>query len=95
MGSGQIGRTLLAIALAAVLGCAAQFRVGRQTTTLTVGMTKETVEGLLGTPNYTMVQELNGVLVETWKYLDRTVTFYDGIVYSWGAQSGPPATVTP
>ena len=37
---------------------------------------------LLGPPQQMMVQELNGLMVETWKYLDRTLTFQNGVLQS-------------
>ena len=77
---------LLAVALAGVMGCAAQLWWGNKTTTVRLGMSKRQVQALLGPPKDVMVQELQGMMVETWKYFDRTVTFQNGVVQSWSNQ---------
>ena len=69
-----------------VLGCAARLWWGNRSTTLHLGMSQQQVQVLLGPPTQMTTQELNGVMVETWKYLDRTVTFANGLVQSWDAK---------
>lgn len=61
-------------------GCAATFWAGNHATTVGIGMSKVQAETLLGPPRQMMRQELNGVLVETWKYADRSLIFHDGIL---------------
>jgi len=51
-----------------------------------MGMSKSQVQALLGPPQHIMAQELNGVMIETWKYLDQTLTFSNGILQSWNPQ---------
>ena len=77
---------LITLFLLCVWGCAATFWVGNKSTTLRLGMSRQQVQALLGPPQQTMAHELNGMLIETWKYLDRTVTFQNGVVQSWNAQ---------
>ena len=80
------GKLVLVMGLVGVLGCAATFWWGNKSTTLSMGMSKQQVQALLGPPQQMMVQELNGLMVETWKYLDRTLTFQNGVLQSWNTQ---------
>jgi len=51
---------------------------------------------MLGPPQDIMTQELNGMMVDTWKYVDRTVTFQNGVLRSWGTlQTSPTANHSP
>jgi hypothetical protein len=34
-----------------------------------------------------MTQRVEDLLIETWKYLDQTVTFHNGLLHSWQAES--------
>ena len=77
---------LVGVALTSVLGCAATLWWGNKSTTLSLGMSRQQVQALLGPPNHAMAQELNGVMVETWRYLDRTLTFSNGVLQSWSNQ---------
>ncbi len=77
---------VLMLMLAGVLGCATTLWWGSKSTTLSFGMSKQQVQALLGLPQQTMTQELNGAMVETWKYLDRLVTFQNGVLQSWSTQ---------
>ena len=61
-------------------GCAATFWAGNHATTVGIGMSKVQAETLRGPPRQMMRQELNGVLVETWKYADRSLIFHDGLL---------------
>ena len=83
------GRVLTMVMVVGLTGCATTFWWGNKSTTLSLGMTKEQVQALLGPPQQAIGQELNGMMVETWRYLDRIVTFRNGLVYSW--QAGPHA----
>ena len=49
-------------------------------------MSQQQVQALLGPPQQTMAQELNGGLAETWKYFDCVVTFQHGVLQSWSTQ---------
>ena len=75
-----------AVVLVSLTGCAATLWWGKKQTTLRFGMTQQQVQTLLGPPQQVMSQQLQDMMVETWKYLDRTVTFHNGIVYSWNTQ---------
>ena len=67
---------VLVLALFGVLGCAAQVWWGRKTAILSLGMSKQQVQSLLGPPRDVMAQELSEMVVDTWMYLDRPVTFH-------------------
>lgn len=69
--------------LGGTLGCAATLWWGNTRTTLRLGMSKQQVQTLLGPPQQMMNQQLQGMLIETWQYLDRTVVFQNGVVRSW------------
>lgn len=84
----KAARALAAVVVAGGLaGCAATFWWGKQSTTLGLGMSKQQVRALLGSPRQVMTQQLQGVIVETWTYLDRTLTFQQGALQSWGSLS--------
>jgi hypothetical protein len=74
---------LVALLLTMTTGCAATFWAGNQSTTFRVGMTKQQAQAMFGQPQQVMTQDLQGMMVETWKYLDRTLTFRNGLLYSW------------
>ena len=82
-------RVLPLLALVGLLGCATTFWWGSpsnvRSTTLSVGMSKPQAQRLLGPPQQMLTQELNGMTVETWKYLNRTLTFQNGLLQSWQA----------
>ena len=83
-------RAILILSMVGLMGCATTVWWGSpsnvRTTTLSVGMSKQQAQALLGPPQRMMTRELNGVMIETWKYLDRTLTFQNGLLQSW--QSG-------
>ena len=93
----RIGRWLLLMALSAgCWGCGATVWWGNRTATLHLGMSKQQVQQMLGPPQDIMTQELNGMMVDTWKYVDRTVTFQNGVLRSWGTlQASPTANHSP
>ncbi len=74
---------VVGLALVGVMGCAAKVWSGNTSKTVSLGMSKQQVQALLGPPQQTMTQELQGMMVETWKYLDRTVTFHNDVVQSF------------
>ena len=76
------------ILLLGISGCATTLWWGNRSTTLRMGMSPQQAQALLGPPRQVLQQDLNGVMVETWKYLDRTLVFYNGILQSW---SSPPS----
>ena len=78
-----IQRVLLAAGLIGLTGCAATFWAGKQSATLNLGMSKERVQAMLGLPQDVVTQQFQDLMVETWKYLDRTVVFHNGILYGW------------
>lgn len=77
----------LAITVAAVLmtatGCGATLRIGNRQTTVGLGMSRQQVQQMLGPPQTVMRQQFDDVLIETWKYADRTMTFRNGVLQSW------------
>ncbi len=91
-----IGRGALACCCAAILtGCATQLWWGNRSTTLTMGMSQKQAHDMLGDPQSIMQQELNGVMVETWKYLDRTLVFHNGMLQSWRGAPQQDGATTP
>ena len=91
----MVKRAVVAMALAAIVGCATQVWVGNQTATLRFGMTKQQVAATLGSPRDIVVQEVNGAMIETWKYIDRTITFQDGVLQAWTAAVAAPTATGP
>ena len=83
---------VLMLILAGTLGCAATFWAGNRSTTLSLGMSRQQARALLGPPQQMMVRDAQGLVIETWKYLDRLLVFHDGRLYSMTAQ---PAGTTP
>lgn len=82
--------SVLALMMAILLanGCAATLWAGKRSTTLSVGMTKRQAQARFGSPQHIMSQELNGVMIETWRYLDRSLTFHDGRLQVWSLAEG-------
>lgn len=78
--------TIIVVLLAT--GCAATFWAGNKSTTLSIGMSKQQAQAMFGAPQQVMSQELEGMMVETWKYMDRALTFHNGLLYSWVNTSG-------
>ena len=85
-------RFFLMLTVAGTLGCAATFWAGNRSTTLSLGMSKQQAQALLGSPQQIISQEVQGALVETWKYLDRILVFQNGLLYSITTQSFGIAT---
>ena len=81
--------------LAAMMGCAAQVWMGNQSATLRFGMTKQQVAQTLGSPRDIVIQEVNGAMIETWKYVDRTITFQNGVLQAWTATVAAPTAAGP
>ena len=75
------------MSLVGLLGCAATMWWGNKSATLNLGMSRPQVQALLGPPQQAMTQELQGVMVETWTYLDRTLTFQNGVLQSWDSSA--------
>ena len=50
-----------------------------------MGMPQKQAHDLLGDPQSILQQPVNGVMVETWKYLDQTLVFQNGVLHSWQA----------
>lgn len=72
-------------------GCATTVWYGSPTNlkshTFSVGMPKRQVHSLYGSPQHIVTQQLGDVMVETWKYLDKTLTFHNGLLQSWSTNS--------
>lgn len=68
-------------------GCAATFWCGNKATTLRLGMTAERAQKLLGQPQNVMRQQTQGLLIETWQYMDKTLTFHNGVLQTWSGSS--------
>ena len=81
-----LARLALVVSLTATVGCAATVWYGNKSTTLRMGMTKRQAQELLGSPKDILQDQVEGVVVETWKYLDRTLTFHNGVLQSWSSQ---------
>jgi len=86
----MVKRIVLVLSFVGVLGCATtvwwQTLSKTYSRTRSVGMTKDQAQALLGPPQAVMTQRLGDLLIETWKYLDKTLTFHNGLLWSW--QSG-------
>lgn len=80
-------RFMLLLAMTGTFGCAATFWAGNRSATLSLGMSKQQAQTLLGSPQQVISQDAQGIMVETWKYLDRILVFHDGLLYSVAAQS--------
>ena len=80
-------RTVLVVSLVGVMGCATTLWYGTpsnvQSTTLRIGMTQREAAAMLGSPKDIIGQDSDGVMIETWKYLDRTLTFQNRLLQSW------------
>ena len=81
----MIWRLMVAITLTGIMGCAATFWAGKASKTVSFGMSKEEVQTLYGPPQHVVTQHVSELLVEVWKYADRSVTFRDGTVLTWDA----------
>ncbi|MBI2884765.1 MAG: hypothetical protein HYY15_01160 [Candidatus Omnitrophica bacterium] len=81
-----LARIAAGLSVVAVCGCAAATWYGNpaqpKTITISIGMTQDEAKKLLGPPASMLAQQLPGVLVETWKYVDRTLIFHNGILQS-------------
>ena len=79
----RMGRRSLRLlaALALLLpGCAATFWAGDRATTLGLGMSQAQAQQLLGPPRQVMRQQMQDMLVETWKYADQALVFQNGVL---------------
>ena len=76
----------------AMAGCATTVWYGDRSTMLSLGMSKKQVQDRFGPPQDIMTHQLQGMMVETWRYLDRSVIFHNGVVQSWtlGAPAQAP-----
>ena len=88
-------RLLLAVLMLGVMGCAASVWWGSpshpKTASVRFGMSTSQVQRVLGPPQQTAAQELNGAMTETWTYLDRTLTFQNGVLTSWTSSTAATA----
>ena len=88
-------RWMLLVSLVGVMGCAAGVWYGnlshRTSRTLAIGMSQQQAKSLLGSPQAVSAQRLQGVIVETWRYLDKTLTFHNGLLASWVTVPAPRA----
>ena len=83
-----LSKSCLSIVLSGLLaGCGLHLWWGNRSTMLAVGMSKQDVQTMLGRPQQVMAQELNGLLIETWRYASQTIIFQNGIVQSWTSSS--------
>ena len=59
-----------------------------------LGMTQRDAVALLGSPHDIVSNRMDGAMVDTWMYLDKTLTFENGILHSWSmtARSGAAQT---
>lgn len=80
--------------MAGLAGCATTVWYGSPTNlkshTFSVGMPKQQVHSLYGSPQHIVTQQLGDVMVETWKYLDKTLIFHNNLLHSWSTSSGQP-----
>ncbi len=84
-------RFLIALCALALAGCAATFWVNDKSTTLNFGMSKQQVQQTLGPPQSVTTRQAQTMMVETWKYLDRTLQFQNGILQAWWPAGSEPA----
>ena len=78
--------------LAAVMGCTTTCWWGNRQTTLNLGMSKQQAQSLLGLPQQASSQQIGDAMIDIWKYMDRTLTFRNGILQGWIGVDGPSAT---
>ena len=87
-------RLVLVAVLAGTMGCAATAWYGNPlhptSKTLSVGMTKSQVQSLLGPPQQAFVRHFNSIMIETWTYMDQTLTFQSGVLRSWVENPSTP-----
>jgi len=85
---GRVKQTvIIGVSLLLAAGCATTFWWGSpsnvKSTTLSLGMSKPQVQAMFGRPRTIAVQQVNDMVIETWKYLNRTLVFQDGVLQSW------------
>ena len=84
-------RWVVVWSLFGLLGCSATMWYGNllhpHSTTLSLGMSKAQVQTRLGAPQSVVTQQMQYMLIETWKYVDRTLTFHNGMLQSWAADA--------
>jgi hypothetical protein len=73
----------------ALPGCATRLWWGDKSTTLSLGMSTQRVQAVLGPPQHMLTQQWQDVIVESWKYVNRSVTFHHGLVQSWSVPEAP------
>ena len=71
-----------------VLGCAAHV-LGNKSLRLRYGMSRPQVRWTVGRPREIIVRQQQGVMIETWKYLDGALVFHQSILSSWTLESPP------
>ena len=82
------GQRIVAAAVCLMLtGCAAS-GWWNQRTELRLGMSKPQVQAILGPPQRVTTQP--NMRLETWTYLDKTVTFHQDMLFSWEESSLQP-----
>ena len=73
-------------------GCATTVWYGSPTNlkshTFSVGMPKQQVHQVYGSPQHIVTQQIGDVMVETWQYLDKTLTFHNNLLHAWSASAG-------
>ena len=85
---------IVGLGLTGLAGCATTVWYGTPTnlksTTLSIGMSQQQAQALYGSPAQISSQQIGNMLVETWKYLDKTLTFHNGRLSSWSAAPAQP-----
>ena len=74
------------------LGCATTVWWGSHSKTLRMGMSEKQVHALLGDPQDMTTRHVDDLMIETWRYLDRTLTFQNGLLQSWSITPNPSAS---
>ena len=85
----MVRKLVVLAALVAAVGCAAQFWVGNKSLRLRAGMSRQQARAVVGAPQEVMVRQQQGIMVETWKYLDGLLVFHQGMLSSWILQPPP------
>ena len=87
---GGMRRLLIAAAgvllCAGVVGCASH-RLGNKSLRLRYGMSRPQARAAVGAPQEVIVRQQQGVMIETWKYLDGALVFHQSMLSSWTLES--------
>lgn len=79
-------RLVVLAALVVAVGCAGRFLLGNKSLRLRAGMPRQQVRAAVGAPKAVIVRQQQGVMIETWQYLDGALVFHQNMLSSWTVQ---------